>query len=282
MTTASYYLWKWADNNLPGKPNEVFAELLHGRMHPALQPFDAQRMLQDLQATAATRHALGEEWKWQVATANSVEHAHFLFLQCPMIPWYGSFREQFTKLVLPWGLSGYDEQRGNLIHCLLPKLNSFKLGGCRDEERFDIDEDDLPMLLGRVRPAQMYPWAELTNRNNHYVACYVRRSGFDVEWRENRNLADLTNYDHWRAGNDKHLGTTAKPRIVHERRVIDSEVYTVRMYHFKHEKLRYGDALRIFQAFLRGDQRPSHYHWRSIRQEEEQAKQLQQKEEYYE
>ena len=38
---SSYYLWKWADNDLPGKPNEVFSALIKGALHPALQTFNA-------------------------------------------------------------------------------------------------------------------------------------------------------------------------------------------------------------------------------------------------
>ena len=69
MTTASYYLWKWADNDLSGPPKEVFADLLRGNMHPALQPFDARPLIRDLQALVAERLALGEEWDWQIMPA---------------------------------------------------------------------------------------------------------------------------------------------------------------------------------------------------------------------
>jgi len=47
----------------------------------------------------------------------------------------------------------------------------------------------------------------------------------------------------------------------------------VKVRQFRHEKLRFSDTLRIFQAFLRGEPRPARYHWRSIRQELEQTKQ---------
>lgn len=42
---ASYYFWKWADNDLPGQPVEVHAALLRGALHPALQTFDARPLL---------------------------------------------------------------------------------------------------------------------------------------------------------------------------------------------------------------------------------------------
>ncbi len=45
---AEYYFWKWADNDLPGKPAEVYASLLRGEMHPALQTFDARPLVMEL------------------------------------------------------------------------------------------------------------------------------------------------------------------------------------------------------------------------------------------
>lgn len=275
--TSSYYLWQWADNELPGSPNEVFAELLRGRLHPALQIFDAQPILQKLQATAEKRHTVGEEWNWQVQPADDAGHARFIFLQSPTIPRYGLFREEFSRLAFTWSLSGYDENRGSLIRYLPPKLNWFELGGFPEEEQFDIVEDDLPMLLGHIHPAQKYPWGQLTSRENHYVACYARCDRFDVEWRENRSPSDFTDYDHWRAGYGQPWNPNDKPRMIRERRVINSETFTVSIHHFQHEKMRFSDTVQIFRSFLRGEPRPTQYHWRSLREEEEQAKQQQRK-----
>lgn len=56
---ASYYFWKWADNDLPGQPVEVHAALLRGALHPALQTFDARPLLARLGEYAAARHAQG-------------------------------------------------------------------------------------------------------------------------------------------------------------------------------------------------------------------------------
>jgi hypothetical protein len=43
--TGCYYFWKWADNDLPGRPVEVHAALLRGERHGALQCFDARPLL---------------------------------------------------------------------------------------------------------------------------------------------------------------------------------------------------------------------------------------------
>lgn len=272
-TSTTYYLWKWADNNLPGQPDTVFSELLRGRMHPAVQPFDASPMLQDLQTTAATHHSLGEEWEWQVQPADSLRHAHFIFLRCPEIPRYGQLRREFLTLAWPWDLSGYAEQQGKLIDCLLPKLNDIKFGGSIEEREFDIIEQDLPVLLSRLDPRQASPFIILKNRNNNFVQCYAHRDGFDVEWHVTRQLAVSDDYDSWRAGYCVNQATVGPRRFRDENRKLNSEPCIIRIRRFQHERLRYCDTLRIFRAFLRGKARPDQYHWRSIRPELERAKQ---------
>jgi hypothetical protein len=273
--TSSYYLWKWADNDLPGQPNEVFSELLHGRLHPALQTFDARPVLADLRTMAATHGAFAEEWDLQMQPAECPERTHFVFLRCPEIPRYGARCDQFIDLVTPHQLSGYDEEQGNIIECLLPKLNMLALGESR--VRYDISVKDLTVLLGRLHHKQSEPHAKLTNHLCNYVQCYLYRDGFEVEWRKKSNPNIPKSYDQWRAGDLKRMRTNRRPQIVTECRVFNSELHEVRMRQFPGERLCFGDALRIFQAFLRGDPRPIKYHWRSIRQELERAKQKLQK-----
>ena len=272
QSNSTYYLWKWADNDLSGQPNEVFSKLLHGKMHPALQAFDARPILRNLRVMATKRRALGEEWDWQIQPTTTPDRANFIFLQCPVIPKYGRFRERFINLVYPQGLSGYAEEYGSIIECLLPKLNSFAFGDNPEAELFDIGEDDLPVLLGRLNSVEFDPFVVLTNRANHFVQCHPDSDGFTVEWRENRSLTDFTDYDQWRAGSAQRRNTERGTRFVYESRVLNSKVVDVSIQAFQHERLRFGDILRIFQAFLRGESKPSRYRWRSIRQEFEQAK----------
>ncbi|MDD5679607.1 MAG: hypothetical protein PHW60_16680 [Kiritimatiellae bacterium] len=273
MTISSYYLWKWADNDLAGRPGEVFSELICGRMHPALEPFDARPLLNELEAIALRRQALGEEWDWQVYRGDSPDRASFVFLRCPAIPKYGAFRKQFVDLVYPHRLSGFSEEHGSIMKCMLPKLNSFEFGEDPDGELFDIATEDIPLLLGRLHHEQTNPYVVLTNRMNHFVQCIAHRNGFCVEWRENHSFTDFTDYDHWRAGCIQARNSRRGSRTVLESRCIDSELQAVKIEEFRHERLRFGDALRIFQAFLRGEPRPVQYHWRSIRADLEQAKQ---------
>ena len=277
MTTASYYLWKWADNDLSGPPNEVFANLLRGKLHPALQPFDARSMIQDLQSIVAERHAVGEEWEWQIMPAATPGRAHSIFLQCPIIPKFGGYCKQFAGFAYKWNLSGYDEERKTIIDCLVPKQNDFVLGWGLDdaEEKFDISEADLPALLRRLHPNNFNPHVMFYNRANHNLSCLACDDGFVVEWRVNPSnpIVDVINWDQWRAGNRLPPGQRPRYRKTREERVgNDWEWHTIRVRKYENEKLRFDDVLLIFQAFLRGDSKPAKFQWRSLRKELEQAK----------
>jgi hypothetical protein len=277
MTTASYYLWKWADNDLSGPPNEVFADLLRGKLHPALQQFDARPMIQALQAIVAERHALGEEWEWQIMPVATPGHAHAIFLQCPTIPKMGGYCKQFAGFAYKWSLSGYDEQRRTIIDCLVPKINDFVLGWGLDdaEEKLDISEADLPSLLRRLHPEHYNPQVMFFNRVNHNVSCLACDDGFVVEWRVNppNSIADVINWDQWRAGYKLPPGKHSRYRIAREERVgRDWEWHAVRVRKYENERLRFDDVLLIFQAFLRSEPKPAQFQWRSLRKELEQAK----------
>jgi hypothetical protein len=143
--TGSYYFWKWADNDLPGPPLEVHAALLAGEMHPALQPFDARRLLKKLESAAAEARKNGEEWDWEVTPPGLPEQARFVFVTCPRLNESTKRVTRFGYEFVPLGLSGYDEREGHLIPCLPPKLNSFIIGQPR-EAVYDILVDDLPHL----------------------------------------------------------------------------------------------------------------------------------------
>lgn len=249
---SSYYLWKWADNDLPGKPNDVFADLVRGQMHPALQPFDARSVLERLTALAADRRKLGEDWDWQVQQADNPVHTHFIFLRAPMIDGTRERYIRFSDAMKGLELSGYDEQFGYVIQGMRPKLNCFFWGQCPRERSYDISADELPVFLRRIDAHNTDPFAVLEDRRHYFVQCYAHKRRFCVEWRENYDLANWKKFMHWRALTPKRPGSPqVKFRNNHG--------------HSDHDTLTFADTLRIFQAFLRGDSRPSRYCWRDIR-----------------
>ena len=246
---ASYYFWKWAENDLPGRPAEVQADLLRGKMHPALQPFDPRRLLMTLRKMAARHH--DEEWQWEAVTNSPKTLAKFVFVT-------GSFRglsearlSRFWHAFFPLKLSGYDEQTGGVIDGLLPKLNCFK-SGQSSARMYDVGLDDLPVLLRGIDPKESDPFATLGNRHDHFVQCWAEGRRFTVEWAGNQFLPK-TIWDQWRAQDAKRLA--ALGGVYGGEKVSSSK---------DPDLLRYADTLRIFQAFVRDEPRPTQYPWRNI------------------
>jgi hypothetical protein len=252
MPAASYYFWKWADNDLPGRPLEVQAALLRGELHPALQSFDARPLLVRLQEAAAEGRLLGEEWDWEAHPQAAPENARFVFVTCPLINASKERVVRFWDRFVPLGLSGYDEQGGHLIPCLRPKLNCFITGQHPYETAYDISEDDLPFLLRRIRPGRPEPWGVLENRRA-CVKATAKGRRYRVEWGEFPDRKTRKKFIPWRARDTKHLeplgGRDDKQRLPTE---TDPDFIT------------YADTLRIFQVFLRGEPRPAQYLWRKI------------------
>ncbi len=246
---ASYYFWKWADNDLPGQPVEVHAALLRGALHPALQTFDARPLLARLGEYAAARHAQGEGWDWQVHPSGSPENARFVFVTCPAVNAPGERVRRFANHFLPLGLSGYDEAGGHLIPCLPPKLNSFLPGQFPREPVYDLTEDALPVLLGWVRPGHPESWGELLNQRNGVVALAHGRR-YRVEWREVPDQLRPEKFMQWRARDPKRLAALDGTEDAESMPPELDPIY-----------LTYADALNIFKTFLRGGPRPAQYGW---------------------
>jgi hypothetical protein len=253
MTSGSYYFWKWADNDLPGRPTEVHAALLHGEMHAAVQIFDARPLLKKLERVAAQGRKRGEEWYWEVTPRGASEQARFVFVTCPIFNASRKRATWFGNHFLPFELSGVEEGYGRLIPCMRPKLSQFIPGQCPEETAYDIAPDELPILLRQIVPGFSEAWAELLDRYRGVVAIAKGRR-FRVEWREYFDWKKPRQFKQWRAKYPKQFDT---PRCAtHERsRAFDRDT----------DLLLFADTLRIFKAFLRGEPRPSQYRWQAVK-----------------
>ena len=251
-TQGSYYFWKWADNDLSGKPLEVFADLMRGEMHPALQTFDSRPLLKRLEKLGAEGRNCGEEWEWEENPPGSLVPARFVHLICPCVNRPVERLKRFCDEILPLGLSGYDEPSFHLIPCMRPKLNCFIFGQFSNESLYDITPEELPTLIRRIRPSETEPWGELLNRR-HGAVCISKGRRFCVEWRENLDVKDPGRFEQWRAQDAKRLAGLNGADPSQKMPVnIDPDFLT------------YGDTLRIFEAFLRGEPRPKEYWWRKL------------------
>ena len=264
QTNSSYYLWKWADNDLPGKPNEVYSELLHGKMHPALQTFNPAPVVHQLERIAAQGRPKGEEWDWQIHKDPSGRQAASIFLTCPNVRGCGKMCQKFCQQLLRLDISGYDEAYGQLIDYFPPKKNYWK---CFETNipAYDITEDDLPELLHRDHESAPI----LYDRRNNFVQCCGYRRRFMVEWQELYDLADPDRCSQWRAG-------YLDPVLGKRRRFATMQLHANRLNsafewigqpstsRSVQELILHHDALRILRAFLRGEPRPAQYSWLDI------------------
>ncbi|MCX6907954.1 MAG: hypothetical protein NTY01_07925 [Verrucomicrobia bacterium] len=263
---ASYYFWKWADNDLPGKPTEVFAALMRGELHPALQTFDARPLLRRLEKLAASGRRRGEEWDWRAEDSESLETARFIHLTCPTIHRSEKSRWKFIREFLPLDVSGFDEQTGRVLDILPPKLNCLILGQYPDIA-YDIQTEDLPVLLRRIDPNEPAEYAWLVNRQNSSVCCQAYKRRFSVEWLESCYPADWSKFKQWRADYPRSNKTVVRMYEPSGRGYnrYTGEEWAVHYTRAKeHPLLRFSDTAQIFGAFLRGEPRPRQYHWRDI------------------
>jgi hypothetical protein len=246
---AGYYLWKWADNDLPGKPLDVFASLLCGEIHPALRTFDARPLLDRLGLFAALRRLRGEDWYCESNPTGHAACARFVFLAGPTLDESRERVTWFAKAVEGLEISGYDEQTGHVIHALPPKINCMHDGQHKQQRNYDVTTEEVPALIQQIDPHEDNPFAVLADRHHNFVQCYADGDRYCVEWRENKYRRDDSDFRHWRAS----LITPADD--VTPNRWETAEANTV----------PFADSVAIFQSFIRGDPKPGRYHWRDIR-----------------
>jgi hypothetical protein len=257
MMNASCYLWKWADNDLPGKPGEVHAALLRGQMHPAVQTFDSRPVLAAIEALANGSPAEErDEWNWCAAPTNNLRETHFVFLNCPRSPEFKSMHHLLAGQLLRFDVSCFDESLGMMGDWFPPKLNEFQWGQWPGEMLYEISPDELPVLLKRIQPKFSNPYAILSNRKSNFVQCRAKGRRFLVEWRDNYDLSDFSKFDHWKAQDKDRLAALKAP-------------YTPTGISPEKDPdfLTFADTLNIFRAFLLQLPRPARYHWRNINEE---------------
>ena len=247
----SYYFWKWADNDLPGRPAEVLADLSAGRMHLALQPFDPSTLCAALDRLATRRRAA--EWQRETVPADGGGLARCVFMTRATPGRWKVDPKPFWKAVSPLGLSGGEEGGDRLIDGLEPKLNEWS-GGQTAGTLYDMALADLPGLLRAIDPARENPYATSGGRIlGHFVQCYADKGGcFCVAWAANTPLPEWV-WDQWRALDPARLaalgGVDASGDLPTD---IEPELLTCE------------DTLRLFERSWRGKPRPADQPWRCL------------------
>jgi hypothetical protein len=237
--STSYCIWKWADNKLPGKPNEVFAELMAGRMPSSLQPFKARSILRLIERLALQDCAQGQEWEWQVQNDDVTGDARFVYVTGPEAR-FDVFapNPHLGGAIYRSGLSAYDERLGRLAYGG-PKLVCFEFSD--SPWAYDFVEEDLPVLLRQINGRHRNPTGVIVNRRQDFVG--IANNGgvyHSLEWRTWIGRVEGP-FEQWKAF----------PR----RKPTRSR---------KSDGLSFGETLQIIRAFYRGEPRPASCNWRDI------------------
>ena len=241
-----YYIWKWADNNLPGQPSDISAQLCAGKMPAAIQPFRPQPVLDRLAKVAAERR--NEMSELLIETKLQEEgQAKFISL-CDPASDSGWLTNKLLWAVWKTGLTLYHESQNRLIG--LPKHNVVEVSG--GEQLLDIEPSEIPGLLHALEQKSHLAAHTCYDQNGNMCQVYADHQRFAVEWQilpeQDFNLHQI-----WVAG---------KPIPGRRRTRLGSS--SGRLELFETEILGIADAQRIWATFLAGAERPAIYSWRDI------------------
>jgi hypothetical protein len=246
MMAATYYIWKWAKNDLPGHPTDIVAQLCAGKMPDAIQPFSLRQVLGRLADVADQRRNEMSELLIE-AEARPTGQASFIHLCDPVAvsPWLDN---KLLWAVWPDDLTLYNETSHRLLG--LPKRNVVELPD--RGQLVDIEPGDIPELLHTLSEWPYLAALTCYDRHGNMFQVFSHCHRYAVEWQVLPER-DFNRHRIWVAGHPV-------PSQRHARFGSGSDL-------FDNEVLGTADAQRIWIAFLAGADRPATYLWRDITQE---------------
>jgi len=262
--TASYYFWKWADNDLPGPPDEVHAALLRGQMHPAIQPFDPAQLVKLLEKGSVLGRKVGEEWEWQVVPTPQATLANAIFATATLPdgikPHEIGMAHVLWFYLLRNHLNIYGEGDAPVAGPFLKCNHIFSGQGMKE---YDIQPQEARALLLMLRRSHKDPFVVLENRKGEFVQCYLdKKRRYLLEWRQFHvplcNDNETENYDHWRLV-DQAIKAALPMRLRRSK--------TKLPYDLDPERVSFPLVVEAFEAFIRGEAPPRLEHWRNVKEE---------------
>jgi hypothetical protein len=249
-TGATYFIWKWADNNLPGRPADVVADLCAGKCPPTIQAFDRRLACRRLAAVAGERRSAMTDLFISDPPVSD-NHTSYIHV-CDASPNFRGLANKLLWAVWPMNLTLYDETHNRLLG--LPKRNVVESPA--DGRQFvDIQPGEVPTLLRALD--QRWHLAAMTcyDRQGNMFQVWAHRHRFAVEWQVLPDR-DFSRHRIWIAGRTG--AARRRARLGPPRRFLDLD---------SAEVLTMADAHRLWVRFLAGDQRPPQYEWREITDE---------------
>lgn len=241
-----YYIWQWADNDLPGQPAEVVRELSAADLPTALQPFLVRRVYARLfQVRMQHQAELSEIFVDPYAAVTG--STRFIRFRHPL----GSSAALANKLLWAvWDaeLTVFNATDNRLIG--LPKRNVVEFPGGR--QFVDIEPADIPGLLHELSAASGLSALTCYDRDGNMLQVWAHQRRYAVEWQILPGR-DFSLHRIWVAGR----ATTQQRRA--RLGTFDSGLNL-----FAQELLGVADVHRLWLAFLNGDARPANHTWRDV------------------
>jgi len=262
-----YFVWKWAENDEKGKPNDVFAALMRGQLHPALKPFSEnydelfKPLLRSCSDDGGTFYL--ENVKDKVSGLTIAIH---------ITGKHGDPNPVLDEILAHTDLETCSVLDGRMTPCALPKHFCFRFDNSNYfPPVYDFEYDELPTLIGCIND-QNNAWGGIKDAHGSFIQAREGGRRYSVEWAGWHDWKERTwkQYDHYRAGLKQsskgtlRLGTRGRTPIIN-----------------KNEALSFADVLTCFQAFYRHEPRPLQYIWRNINEELEKDKALPKSEQVY-
>jgi hypothetical protein len=260
---ASYYFWKWADNDVPGCPEEVHAELLRGKLHPAIESFDPAKLIKQLDKGAARGRQSDEEWSWQVIPSTQAGLASAVFATAVLPDGIRPHKIQMSRVLWPFLLKHRIAMHGEDSPLAGPDLKHNHIYSGQGLSRYDIQPQEVRALLLTLRRTQADPFLILGDPKGDYVQCYLeKRRRYVLEWRQYHvplwNDSRISNYEHWRRV-DQQRKAALPPQLRHPKAKVPEDQDP--------DLVTFALVVEAFEAFVRGEPIPRLEHWRSIKEE---------------
>jgi len=241
-----YYIWKWADNDLPGRPAEVEDGLCAGDLPPALQQFLVRKVYPRLvKVLNRCRAELSEILVDPQLTAAGA--ARFIRLRHPL----GDSAWLANQLLWSgWDaeLTVYNATAQRLIG--LPKRNVVEMPAGR--QCVDIGRADIPGLLHQLAQEPDLAALACYDRDGNMFQVWAHQRRYAVEWQV-LPARDFNLHRIWVAG--RPLPTQRRARLGALENGL--ELYS-------RELLEMAEVAGLWAAFLAGAKLPASHVWRDV------------------